>query len=65
MDRVFDSAERQSYQMSIASYGNYLVDNAVDLVTDQFEDVVVVAAGNTAGEVCSDEGFSVCSNTGS
>ena len=49
---MVDSAER-IYQMRIASYGNHMWDNAVDLATGQFEVVVVVAAGNNAGEACS------------
>ena len=50
LDKVVDSAERQIYQMSTASYGNHMWDNAVDLATDQFEVVVVVAACNNAGD---------------
>ena len=65
VDGVVDLAERQIYQMSIPSNGNFLVDNAVDLATDQFEVVVVVVACNIAGKLRSDEGFSWCSNTGS
>ena len=41
--KVVDSAERQIYQMRVASYGNHMWDDAVDLATDQFE-----AVGNNA-----------------
>ena len=53
MDKVVDSAERQIYKMSIASYGNHMCDNAAGLATDHFEVVVVVVACNKAVEACS------------
>jgi len=53
MDEVVSSAERQIFQMSIASSASTMWDNAVDTATNSYAAIVVVAAGNYQADGCS------------
>jgi len=53
MDEVVSSVERQIFQMSIASSANTMWDTAVNTATNDYDAIVVVAAGNYASDGCS------------